>query len=159
MAGNSVKKGNGECVSGSLVVLLLLAAFGYGIYHVFNVESAPPSIRMSPVNPVEENLERLYAAAQVFFAETSPAFATYEDLVGPDRLIPKLESISGESYEGIVIDRAALEVEVLLPDGLPISYGATAAERDGLREQAQDPEARQRLLRRLAGQAAEESQL
>lgn len=107
------------------------------------------------MSPIEENLERLYAAAQVFFVETSPAFATYEDLVGPDRAIPKLESIFGESYEGIVIDRAALEIGVLLPSGPSVDYMTTLAERDRLREQAQDPEARQHLLRRLAGRADE----
>ena len=148
MGESEANKRDREGVSGYLVVALLLAAFGYGVYHVYDADSSPPPFRMGPI---EENLERLYTAAQVFFVEMPPAFATYGDLVGPDKAIPELESLYGERYDEIVIDRGALEVGVLLPNGPSIGYNATLAERDRLREQAQDPESRKRLLQRLAG--------
>ena len=139
-----------EGISGYIVVLLLLAAFGYGVYHVMRAESTgrEQTFRMGPV---EANLESLFIAAQIHFFDTGANEARYGDLVGPGRPMPRVVSVYGEDYTGLRIGEGDLSLSVSLPNGPSVAYEATALERDNLRASARDPERRRRLLRQIGG--------
>ncbi|MCC5805284.1 MAG: hypothetical protein JJU00_03045 [Opitutales bacterium] len=139
-----------EGASGYIVVLLLLAAFGYGVYHVMRAESTgrEQTFRMGPV---EANLESLFVAAQIYFVDTGAEETRYDDLVGPGRYLPRLISVYGEDYTRMRIGEGDLSIAVSLPNGPSVGYEATALERDNLRASAEDSERRRRLLRQIGG--------
>ncbi len=139
-----------EGISGYIVVLLLLAAFGYGVYHVMRAESAgrEQTFRMGPV---ENNLESLFIAAQFHFVDTGAGEALFHDLVGPGRYLPRFISVYGEDYTALRITPDDLRIVVSLPNGPSVGYEATVIERDNLRASAADPERRRRLLRQIGG--------
>lgn len=70
---------------------------------------------------IQNNLRQLSMAAEQYYLENDVEEATYEDLVGPDKYIPELESVSGEDYSEIEF-RQGEPLRVYLPDGREISF-------------------------------------
>jgi hypothetical protein len=68
-----------------------------------------PSVVPTPAAPVSaadqaitNNLRMLYEAADHYYAEHSTTSATYEDLVGPGKLVPAVTPVQGEDYRSLL---------------------------------------------------------
>ena len=67
------------------------------------------------------NLRQLSAAADQHYLETGTTTATYDDLVGPGKLIPRLVPAMGEDYRRIQF-RAGEPLRLRLPNGRVVVY-------------------------------------
>jgi len=56
----------------------------------------------SPDQAIIENLRRLDAAANRFYAENGTTTTTFEQLVGPGRPIPSMTPVAGEDYRSLL---------------------------------------------------------
>ena len=68
------------------------------------------------------NLRMFAVTAQQYMLETGAEEVTYDDIVGPEKYIAKLESVAGESYENLVVTADDYFISIELPDGRVISY-------------------------------------
>jgi len=71
---------------------------------------------------VMNNLRQLAAAAQMHMLEEGVQTAAYSDIVGPEKFIPAMEPVAGESYEGLVVTADTTEISVTLSDGRTVTY-------------------------------------
>ena len=71
---------------------------------------------------IRNNLRLLWAAAQQFFIETGKTTATFADLVGEEKTIKALESVSGEDYTSLVINADARGLSVRTMSGETVSF-------------------------------------
>lgn len=70
---------------------------------------------------VMNNLRQLSAAAEQHYLENGVATARYDDLVGPDRYIRRLEPVAGEDYRTVTL-QAGKPLKVRLKDGREVEY-------------------------------------
>jgi type IV pilus assembly protein PilA len=70
---------------------------------------------------VLNNLRMLDAAADQFYLETGQTTATYDQLVGPSRVVKQVTVVAGEDYRSLIF-RQGLPLRVRLSDGRMISY-------------------------------------
>jgi type IV pilus assembly protein PilA len=70
---------------------------------------------------VLNNLRQLAAARDQYFLETGKDACTYEDLVGPDKYIRRLNSVDGEDYSELVF-RQGEGLRVTLKSGRTVEY-------------------------------------
>ena len=118
--------------SGILVVVMLLAAFGYGIFQYYETTQVPQGFRMTPV---ESNLRTIFLAAQTQFVAGAKGEITYPQLLAMEGGIEPVSSVYGETYEEIWLDRETTAIAVVLPDGGPeIEFSVTPRELIELRE-------------------------
>jgi len=77
---------------------------------------------------VYENLRILHDAAEKYYAQTGTAFVTYEQLVGPGKLVPLLELVHGENYRTLLFKQGR-PLRLHLPDGREVVYPAPDEEK------------------------------
>jgi len=119
---------------GWLVVLLLLSLFGYGVFQYYQTTSVPQGFRMTPV---EANLRAIFLAAQDALIKEGVYTIDYATLTAPEGRLAPVESVYGEDYHPITLDRETLEIGVQLPDNGPfITFEVTPRELIELRERA-----------------------
>jgi hypothetical protein len=76
------------------------------------------AIRMAVLN----NLRQLAAAADQHFLENGTSKATYEQLVGADKYIRKLEPADGEDYSKLDLNQSNSELKVITSSGVIVTY-------------------------------------
>lgn len=75
----------------------------------------------SQAKAVTNNLRALYAAANQYYLENGVKSATYDDLVGPDKLIKAIVPVAGEDYRKVIFHQG-LPIRVHLPDGRTFAF-------------------------------------
>lgn len=66
---------------------------------------------------VQNNLRQFEAAAQQYMLENSKEEATYEDVVGPDKLLKELKPVAGEDYTQLVMHVNDEDLSIELGNG------------------------------------------
>lgn len=104
------------------VVMALPAIVGTGVGAAMAVPAYSQVRSSSKEKAVTNNLRQIYHAGAQYMLENGVNEARYDQLIGPDAYINELQSVSGESYEDIVITSETEELSVTLEDGTVISY-------------------------------------
>jgi type IV pilus assembly protein PilA len=71
---------------------------------------------------IHNNLQAFASAAQQFMLESGKDTATYEDVVGPDKLVTELKPVAGEDYENLAIHSGDTSISVETAAGKTITY-------------------------------------
>jgi type IV pilus assembly protein PilA len=75
----------------------------------------------SQARAVMNNLRALSAAADQYYLEKGATTATYDDLVGPDKVVKALVPVAGEDYHTLVFAQGR-RLRISLPDGRTFAY-------------------------------------
>ncbi len=78
--------------------------------------------RMWGLKTVYNNLRTFALASQMHMLNTGVREVTYDDIVGPGKIIEKLVSVYGESYREFRVYLESSELNITLPDGIVITY-------------------------------------
>lgn len=105
----------------------LVVAKGRAEFTLSLAKSAVKKVKMEPTPEIQKritnNLRQLTAAADQFFLETGKKVATYEDLVGKDKYVKRVESHAGEDYQNVKFTWPHQPaVEVTTGEGFVVSY-------------------------------------
>lgn len=76
-----------------------------------------PEIKRAMLN----NLRQLAAASDQFYLEKGKTTVTYDQLVGPDKYIKRIESLAGENYRAIEFAQGK-PLRITTVDGYSLSY-------------------------------------
>ncbi|ADE55243.1 hypothetical protein [Coraliomargarita akajimensis] len=104
------------------VVMVMPAALIGGVSAAMAIPAFEKVRGTSQEKAIINNLRQIASAADQYMLENGVTEVRYEQLIDPDNAyIPSLESVAGETYEGMIIkeDRESLSVE--LPDGRVIT--------------------------------------
>jgi type IV pilus assembly protein PilA len=61
---------------------------------------------------IQNNLRQFSAGAQQYMMETAKTVATYDDIVGPNKIIRELRPVAGEDYTSLVVHQSDNEISV-----------------------------------------------
>lgn len=74
---------------------------------------------------VLNNLRMLSAAADEYYLEKGVTKATFDQLVGPDKIVKQMTPVAGEDYRKLIF-RQGVPLRLHLPDGSVVSYPQVA---------------------------------
>lgn len=76
---------------------------------------------------IRENLRLLLTAARLHFLEGKGHYATFADLVGPEKYLARLEPIAGEDYRGLTLMKGETDrLVVMTAAGDKVVFGGTS---------------------------------
>lgn len=77
--------------------------------------------QLTPDQKVQRNLRILYVVGNAYFRRTNKTEASFDELIGPGKMLPRLVPAEGESYDGLKVEKGQ-PIKVTLPDGRQLQY-------------------------------------
>jgi len=71
---------------------------------------------------IKNNLRQFVSAAQQYMLDAGVSNVTYEDIVGPGKLLDELTPLNGEDYTGLNVTIDDISITVTDADGNTVSY-------------------------------------
>jgi LysM repeat protein len=72
---------------------------------IADATEAAPAVAAEVATKIQNNLRQIVAAADQYFLETGKERITIDELVGPEKYIKRLDSVSGEDYSALAVNR------------------------------------------------------
>ena len=109
-----------KSLKGDLAMIMVYNPVTVGVIAAMAVPAYQKSRAAGQAAAIQNNLRMLAAAADQFYLDHGATTATYDDLVGPDKLVKAITPVEGEDYHALDFHKGAY-LYLKMPDGRIVS--------------------------------------